>query len=228
MQPPKPATAPMPNPNAYPQPEIDAVYRAIRERRDVRHFAPGPIGPDQLGRFLAAAHNGPSVGLMQPWRFVRIADPALRQAIHAEVDAERLRTADALGERSGEFMRLKVEGVLTCAEVLVVGLVDRREDYVFGRRTMPEMDLASAACAIQNFWLAARAEGIGVGWVSLFDPERLRALCGMPPGSQPIAVLCVGHVESFYPAPMLELEGWDRRRELAEILYQDRWGQPAP
>lgn len=215
-----------PNSHAYPPDQIDAVYRAIRERRDVRHFVPGPIDPDQLTRFIAAAHNGPSVGLMQPWRFLRITDPALRQAIHAEVDAERLRTADALGARSGEFMRLKVEGILTCGEILVVGLIDRREDYVFGRRTMPEMDLASAACAIQNFWLAARAEGIGVGWVSLFDPERLRALCGMPAGSQPIAVLCLGHVAEFYPAPMLEIEGWDRRRALADVVFENRWDVP--
>ncbi|GGZ06349.1 5,6-dimethylbenzimidazole synthase [Pseudoduganella plicata] len=214
----------MHNPNAYPPDQIEAVYRAIRERRDVRHFVPGPIGQDQLARFIAAAHNGPSVGLMQPWRFLRITDPALRRAIHAEVDAERLRTAAALGERSGEFMRLKVEGILTCGEVLVVGLIDRREDYVFGRRTMPEMDLASAACAIQNFWLAARAEGIGVGWVSLFEPERLRELCAMPPGSQPIAVLCVGHVAEFYPAPMLEMEGWDARHALADIVFENRWG----
>jgi len=210
--------------HAYPQQQIDGVYRAIRERRDVRHFRAGALAPGQLERFLAAAHAGPSVGLMQPWRFIRIADRALRQAIHAHVDAERALTAEALGQRAGEFMRLKVEGILACAEVLVVGLIDERERYVFGRRTMPEMDLASASCAIQNFWLAARAEGIGMGWVSLFDPHHLRALCGMPAGSQPIAVLCVGQVEQFYTAPMLEQEGWDQRRPLAQILYEDRWG----
>jgi 5,6-dimethylbenzimidazole synthase len=97
---------------------------------------------------------------------------------------------------------------------------------VFGRRTMPRMDLASCACAIQNFWLAARAKGIGVGWVSLFEPEFLRELCGMPAGAEPIAVLCVGHVEAFYPAPMLEAEAWDRRRPLAEMVYEDAWGRP--
>ena len=220
-------SSPNATPHAYPPEQIEAVYRAIRERRDVRHFIPGPIDPAQLTRFIGAAHNGPSVGLMQPWRFVRITDPALRQAIHAEVDAERIRTAEALNERSAEFMRLKVEGVLTCGEVLVVGLIDRREDFIFGRRTMPEMDLASASCAIQNFWLAARAEGIGVGWVSLFDPDRLRELCGMPAGSQPIAVLCVGHVAEFYPAPMLEMEGWDRRRALADVVFENRWDGPA-
>ena len=214
------------NPHAFSDAEIEGVYRAIRERRDVRHFKPGPLEDGQLLRFIAAAHNGPSVGLMQPWRFIRIASAALRASIHQHVNEERIKTAEALGKRAEEFMQLKVEGILACAEVLVVGLVDKRDNYVFGRRTMPEMDLASASCALQNFWLAARAEGIGAGWVSMFDPQRLREICGMPEGSQPIAVLCVGQVEEFYTAPMLELERWDRRRTLNEIMFQDQWGNP--
>jgi 5,6-dimethylbenzimidazole synthase len=214
------------NQNAFAPLEIQGVYRAIAERRDMRHFLATPVDPEQLARFLEAANAAPSVGLMQPWRFIRIADRTLREKIHAHVEEERVLTAHALGQRSEEFMRLKVEGILDCGEVLVVGLMDERERYVFGRRTMPQMDLASAACAIQNFWLAARAEGIGVGWVSLFDPERIRALCKMPPGSLPIAVLCVGHVEKFYPAPMLETERWDRRQPLSGLLYEDTWGTP--
>jgi 5,6-dimethylbenzimidazole synthase len=215
------------NPHAFSQPEIDGVYRAIRERRDVRHFKPGPLEAGQLQRFIAAAHNGPSVGLMQPWRFIRITQPELRAQIHRHVNEERIKTAEALGKRAEEFMQLKVEGILACAELLVVGLVDKRDQYVFGRRTMPEMDLASASCALQNFWLAARAEGIGAGWVSMFDPQRLRDICGMPEGSQPIAVLCVGHVDEFYTAPMLELEKWDQRRPLSDILFENRWDNPA-
>jgi 5,6-dimethylbenzimidazole synthase len=212
------------NRHAFSEAEIEGVYRAIRERRDVRHFKPGPLEDGQLLRFIAAAHNGPSVGLMQPWRFIRIASAELRASIHQHVNEERIKTAEALGKRAEEFMQLKVEGILACAEVLVVGLVDKRENYVFGRRTMPEMDLASASCALQNFWLAARAEGIGTGWVSMFDPQRLREICGMPEGSQPIAVLCVGQMEEFYTAPMLELERWDQRRPLSEIMFQDQWG----
>jgi len=215
------------NDKAFSPEEIAGVYRAIRERRDMRHFLPAPLEREQLLRFLDAANRAPSVGLMQPWRFIRIADRALRERIHAHVEAERLLTARALGQRADEFMRLKVEGILDCAEVLVVGLMDGREPYVFGRRTMPQMDLASASCAIQNFWLAARAEGIGVGWVSLFDPDELRTLCGMPEGSLPIAVLCVGHVDRFYEQPMLEAERWDRRRPLAGMLFEDSWGTPA-
>lgn len=215
------------NPHAFSDAEIAGVYRAIRERRDVRHFKPGPLEPGQLQRFIAAAHNGPSVGLMQPWRFIRIASADLRSRIHQHVNEERIKTAEALEQRAEEFMQLKVEGILACAEVLVVGLIDKRENYVFGRRTMPEMDLASASCALQNFWLAARAEGIGAGWVSMFDPQRLREICGMPEGSQPIAVLCVGQVEAFYSAPMLELERWDQRRPLGDIMFEDRWDNPA-
>lgn len=211
--------------NQFTPEEIAAVYRAIRERRDMRHFSAEPLAPGQLERLIAAAHMAPSVGFMQPWRFLRIADRALRERIHALVDAERVLTAQALGERAEGFMQLKVEGVLSCAELLVVGLTDGREQYVFGRRTMPEMDLASASCAIQNMWLAARAEGIGLGWVSIFDPEQLRALCGMPEGSKPIAILCIGPVAEFYPAPMLETEGWDTRRALGELVYENTWGQ---
>ncbi|HJV00689.1 MAG TPA: 5,6-dimethylbenzimidazole synthase [Burkholderiaceae bacterium] len=215
------------NPLAFDDAEIAGVYRAIRERRDIRHFSSDPLEPGQLERFIAAAHAGPSVGLMQPWRFIRIASAERRARIHAHVNEERILTAQALGKRAEEFMQLKVEGILTCAEVLVVGLMDQRDNFVFGRRTMPEMDLASAACALQNFWLAARAEGIGVGWVSMFDPQRLRELCAMPEGSQPIAVLCVGQVPEFYRAPMLELERWDTRRPLAEVMFEDSWGNSA-
>ncbi len=208
----------------FPPPDIAAVYRAIRERRDMRHFSGGQLAPGQLMRLLEAAHMGPSVGFMQPWRFLRIGQRALRERIHAHVEQERLRTAEALEQRGDAFMQIKVEGILACAELIVVGLSDLREPYIFGRRTMPQMDLASAACAIQNLWLAARAEGIGMGWVSLFDPVVLRELCGMPPGSDPIAILCLGPVDAFYPAPMLETEGWDSRRKLQDLVYQDRWG----
>jgi 5,6-dimethylbenzimidazole synthase len=160
---------------------------------------------------------------MQPWRFLRITDVRLREALHDLVEQERVRTADALGERSDEFMRLKVEGILTCAEVLVVALGDDRERHVFGRRTMPYMDLASAACAIQNLWLAARAEGLGMGWVSMFEPKELATLLDLPSGSEPIAVLCLGPVTEFYPRPMLVDEGWATARPLSELLHENTW-----
>ncbi len=205
--------------------EREAVYRAIRERRDMRHFVPGAVPPLVLARLLEAAHCAPSVGLMQPWRFIRICDPTLRSEIAALVEEERCNTARALGEREEEFMRLKVEGVRECAELLVVALADQREQHVFGRRTLPEMDLASVSCAIQNLWLAARAEGLGMGWVSLFDPVVLADLLGMPAGSQPVAVLCLGQVDAFYPRPMLQDSGWAEPRSLHDLLSTDGWTQ---
>jgi len=203
--------------------EIDAVYKAISERRDIRHFLDDPIDPEILTRILQAAHLAPSVGFMQPWRFIRITDANLRTKIYQLVEQERIKTADALEEREDEFMRLKVEGIRECGELLVVALMNNRGQHVFGRRTMPEMDLASTACAIQNMWLASRVEGIGMGWVSLFDPEQLRLLLEIPTGAKPIAVLCLGHVEAFYPKPMLELEGWDSRKKLKDIVFENLW-----
>ena len=211
--------------HAFSPEERAAVYRAIAERRDMRHFAGGEVAPELLTRLLQAAHQAPSVGLMQPWRFIRITRPELRESIHGLVEAERVRTAEALGERSDAFMRLKVEGIRECAELLVAALMDGREAHVFGRRTLPQMDLASLACALQNLWLAARAEGLGMGWVSLFDPLELAQLLGMPAGSQPVAVLCLGPVSEFYDKPMLVQEGWAREQALDELVFSDQWGQ---
>lgn len=213
------------NDHAFTPDERAAVYRAIAARRDMRHFTGGEVAPELLFRLLQAAHQAPSVGLMQPWRFIRITRAELRDDIHGLVEAERVRTAEALGERSDEFMRLKVEGIRDCAELLVAALMEGREAHVFGRRTLPQMDLASLSCAIQNLWLAARAEGLGLGWVSLFDPVALAELLGMPVGSQPVAVLCLGPVSEFYDKPMLVQEGWASERPLEQLLFTDRWGQ---
>ncbi|TIH08416.1 5,6-dimethylbenzimidazole synthase [Pseudomonas leptonychotis] len=212
--------------HAFSPAERAAVYRAIAERRDMRHFSGGEVAPELLARLLEAAHQAPSVGLMQPWRFIRITRPALRESIHGLVAEERERTAEALGERSDEFMQLKVEGIRDCAELLVVALMEGREAHVFGRRTLPEMDQASLACAIQNLWLAARAEGLGMGWVSLFEPQALADLLGMPAGSKPLAVLCLGPVTQFYDAPMLMQQGWATPRPLSELLFENQWGTP--
>ncbi|MCP6699458.1 5,6-dimethylbenzimidazole synthase [Pseudomonas donghuensis] len=213
------------NEHAFTEAERAAVYRAIGERRDMRHFSGGEVAPELLARLLEAAHQAPSVGLMQPWRFIRITQRELRQRIQALVEEERLRTAQALGERSDDFMKLKVEGINDCAELLVATLMDEREAHIFGRRTLPEMDLASLSCAIQNLWLAARAEGLGMGWVSLFEPQALAELLGMPAGAKPLAILCLGPVQAFYPAPMLVLEGWTTARPLHDMLFENHWGE---
>ncbi|MGB8406265.1 MAG: 5,6-dimethylbenzimidazole synthase [Mycobacterium sp.] len=208
----------------YSDTERAAVYRVMAERRDMRHFVPNSHVPEQvLRRILEAAHMAPSVGLMQPWRFLRITDAATRNAIKALVDTERLQTAEALGPREAEFLALKVEGIGDCAELLVVALGEHREKHIFGRRTMPHMDLASVSCAIQNMWLAARAEGLGMGWVSLFEPTDLAELLGLPDGAEPIAVLCLGPVPEFPDRPELEIVGWTTARPLDELVYTDNW-----
>ena len=189
----------------------------------MRHFVPLPVDPQTLRRLLDAAHAAPSVGLSQPWRFIRITRPPLRRQIHELVQQERQRTAEALKERGEEFLRLKIDGVLECGELLVVAVRDGGDREVFGRRTLPEMDIASAACAIQNLWLAARAEGLGMGWVSIFDPQALARLLEFPHGVRPMAVLCLGHVEKFYSAPMLVLEQWRNPRPLEELVYENTW-----
>ncbi|AGB26024.1 cob(II)yrinic acid a,c-diamide reductase [Mycobacterium sp. JS623] len=215
--------------HAFSATERTAVYRAIAERRDMRRFVPGAEVPeDVLARLLQAAHAAPSVGLMQPWRFIRITDADLRGRIHALVDEERMRTAEALGRRGDQFLTLKVEGILECAELFVVALADGRQDHVFGRRTLPQMDLASVSCAIQNLWLAARAEGLGLGWVSIFDPVRLGALLAMPDGAEPVAILCLGPVPNFPPRPQLEIDHWTFGRPLSEFVSENGWTAPAP
>jgi len=212
---------------AYSAQERDAIYRVIAERRDMRHFRSDPVDPDIIKRMLVAAHHAPSVGLMQPWRFLQISDNGLRQKLYELVNEERLRTAEAMGQRKAEFMKLKVEGILDCAEVIVAALPDGREKYVFGRRTLPEMDLASVSCAIQNMWLVARAEGIGMGWVSMFDPEKLAKMLNMPVNSKPVAILCIGHVDRFYDRPMLVEEQWAEERPLEEFIYENYWPEAA-
>ncbi|WP_051464820.1 5,6-dimethylbenzimidazole synthase [Carnimonas nigrificans] len=216
----------MPMEWAFPADQKEGVYRAIYERRDVRHFKAGAIAEEVLNRIIDAGLAAPSVGYMQPWRFVRIQQASLREEIFQLAEHERQQTAAALGERKEEFLRLKTDGIRECAEVIVVLLCDHRERYIFGRRSMPHMDLASASCAIQNMWLAARAEGIGLGWVSLFDPDELRALLKAPNGAEPIAILCLGHVERFDERPLLETAGWDSHRERADVLMTDQWITP--
>ncbi|HEY9277205.1 MAG TPA: 5,6-dimethylbenzimidazole synthase [Methylotenera sp.] len=208
--------------------EIATVYRVIAERRDMRHFLPTPVDPETLTRILQAAHQAPSVGLMQPWRFIRVSDSSIRNSIHQLVDEERKLTAQAIGEyentaRMAEFLRLKVEGILDCGELLVATLCNKREEHIFGRRTLPEMDIASVSCAIQNMWLAARAEGLGMGWVSIFDPAKLGALLNIPTDAKPIAILCVGHVNTFYNEPMLIETGWRKAKPLADMVMENQW-----
>ena len=211
--------------HSFSEEEKAAVYKAMRLRRDMRHFNSAPLDPSILNNILYAANLAPSVGLMQPWRFIRVHNVSVRQQLHKIVQQECEKTAAALGGRKNEFLKLKVEGILSCSEVVVAALQDKREEHVFGRRTMPEMDLASLSCAIQNMWLAARAEGIGMGWVSLFEPQQLIELFKMPKGSKPVAILCIGHVDEFYEKPMLIMEKWTESTPIEEKIFDNYWGE---
>ena len=210
--------------NLFTEQEASAVYRAIRKRRDIRHFSSSTcIDAQTLERLLQAAHQAPSVGLMQPWRFIRISDAILRERIACLVADEREATAEALGERSTDFLRLKVEGVRECAELLIAVLAPD-DGTVFGRRTLPyEMALCSVACAIQNLWLAARVENLGLGWVSMFDPAALSRLLDIPTQGKPVAILCLGAEEFFYSRPMLEQENWRQGLPLNEMIFENHW-----
>ena len=213
--------------HSYSESEKQAVYRVIKERRDMRHFTNEALEDGLLMRLLTVANQAPSVGLMQPWRFIRITDNTLKAAIKTLVETERNITADLLNQRKNDFLKLKVEGISECAELIMVALPEGREKHLFGRRTMPDMDLASVACAIQNMWLAARAEGIGLGWVSLFDPIELANLLNMPEDSRPIALLCIGHVEQFYEKPMLIEQNWAKAAEIESFLFENTWQEVA-
>jgi 5,6-dimethylbenzimidazole synthase len=213
--------------HSFSEAEIAAVYRAIYERRDMRHFLPDPLPRELLARLIDAAHNAPSVGYMQPWRILHITDRRLREQIRALAEVERLRTAAALPSRNEEFLQVKIEGIRECGELLVVALMHGREQHIVGRRTLPEMDVASVGCAIQNMWLAAHAEGVGLGWVSFFDPAKLAELLEMPAGAKPVAILCLGKVAAFYPRPMFEDAGWGKRLARQSVIFENRWPEDA-
>lgn len=216
----------VPGPRYFTAAERDAFYDVLAARRDMRHFRrDARVDERVLQRILQAAHRAPSVGLMQPWRFLRVLDPKLRTSISKIVERERLATSHVLEARSQEFLRLKVEGVRDCAELLVVALAPD-DGTIFGRRTMPqEMALCSVGCAVENLWLAARAENLGLGWVSMFEPRPLAELLQFPEGALPVGILCVGPVMDFYPAPMLEIEQWRRGRPLDKMVYTNKWEQ---
>ena len=208
--------------------ERRAVYRAIYERRDIRsQFLPDPIPPCVLGRILDAAHHGPSVGFMQPWDFIVIHDQAVRQAVHAcFLEANRRAAELYAGERRALYDSLKLEGIRE-APVNICVTCDRlrQKGAGVGRQTDAATDLYSTVCAIQNLWLAARAESLGVGWVSILDFDHLRSLLAIPAEVVPVAYLCVGYVSAFPDCPELEAAGWESRERLSRLIHFDSWGR---
>ncbi len=215
--------------HAFSPDERAAVYRAIFERRDCRHFLPDPLPDDLVGRLLVAAHHAPSVGFMQPWNFVVIRSPEVRSRIKGAFERANAEAAGRFeGDRAGAYRSLKLEGI--CESPLNLCITcdrSRHGPVVLGRTSQPEMDLYSTVCAVQNLWLAARAEGVGIGWVSILDPADLREILGLPAPVVPVAYLCLGRVEAFPPTPELQRHGWLDRIDLRPLVFEDRWGNPA-
>ena len=217
--------------HAFTAEERQGLYRAIYERRDVRsQFLPTPIPDEVLARLLHAAHHAPSVGFMQPWDFVLIKDLAVRQQVKGlfdEANQAAARRFAAEGDRRAPlYPRLKLEGILDSPLNLCI-TCDRRRGgpTVLGRTAILEMDLFSACLAVQSLWLAARAEGVGIGWVSILDNQRLAEVLQLPEHIYPLAYLCIGYVSEFLPEPELQRLGWQQRLPLGELVHLDQWNQ---
>jgi len=214
---------------AFPAAEREALYAVIGARRDVRRFRPDPVDEATLRRVLTAAHRAPSVGHSQPWRFIVVRDQELRTRAGLLADRERLRQAGLLApEAARRLLDLQLEGVRE-APVGVVVCCDRRTPAagVLGRATFADADMWSCATAIQNLWLAARAEGLGLGWVTLFRPEELAGLVGLPEGVETLGWLCLGWPDERPPDPGLERAGWSKRLPLDDVVFADRWPEGA-
>jgi 5,6-dimethylbenzimidazole synthase len=216
---------------AFSAAERDAVQRCILNRRDVRgQFLPTPIPDEILARLLNAAHHAPSVGFMQPWDFIVVKDAAVKRKVRDAFEVAHHEAADMFqDDKQKTYRQLKLEGIVE-APVGICITCDRNRTgpVVIGRTHQPEMDLYSAVCAVQNLWLAARADNIGVGWVSIIKHDDLRAALGIPASIQPIAYLCVGYVSHFFDKPELEAAGWLPRTPLADVVWTDRWNQRDP
>jgi 5,6-dimethylbenzimidazole synthase len=226
---PKHTAAPGRNENGhFSEEEREAVYRAIFERRDVREkFLPTPIPDEVLSRLLLAAHHAGSVGFMQPWNFLVIREAATKRSVKKLFrQANDIAAAKFQGDRGSLYRRLKLEGIEEAPVSLCVTCSRQRGGkHVLGRDTVPETDLYSTCCAIQNLWLAARAEGIGVGWVSILDHHALKQVLGIPRPIKVVAYLCLGYVSEFASRPDLELAGWRPRLPLDQLVHYGRWGK---
>lgn len=215
--------------NGYSDIERAAIYRVIRERRDVRTgYLPGALDDGTIERLLRAAHNAPSVGLMQPWRFIVVRDAGLRAAVHGNfLEANSAAAAIYRGERAEFYSGLKLEGLLEAPQHLcVVCDGTSQQGHGLGRHTIPQSAAYSVVCAVQNLWLAARAEGVGVGWISIVDPPGIKKLLRIPEHMDLVAYLCLGYVRKFAATPDLERAGWEFRVDAASLIRADFFDQP--
>lgn len=211
--------------------EKRGLYRAIYERRDVRsHFLPDPVPDDVLRRILDAAHHAPSVGFMQPWDFILIRDQSIRNQVRENFErANQQASAIYEGEKRTLYDNLKLAAIVESPlNVCVTCDHHRTKGAGLGRQSNPTTDLYSTVCAVQNLWLAARAESLGVGWVSILDLEALKATLQIPPEVTPVAYLCIGYVSEFGSQPDLEKRGWEHREALANLIHNDQWHAKDP
>jgi len=205
----------------------EGLYSAIYGRRDVRQFKPDPVPAHALEKILNAAHNAGSVGFMQPWNFIVIDDHDIKKKIvknFSEANEEASRHFS--GERKELYSSLKLEGILE-APINICVTCDRERSgpHVLGRNTVPDTDIFSTCCAVQNLWLAARAEGLGVGWVSILSMKKLKSVLNIPEGIVPVAYLCVGYTDHFLKQPLLEKVGWAKRVPLENLIYHNQWNE---
>lgn len=215
------------NHNGFSEEEKRGLYRAIHERRDVRsQFLPDPIPSAVLARLIEAAHHAPSVGFMQPWDFLLIDSVEVRERVLGIFERENERAAQNYeGERGQTYRSLKLQGILESPLNLCI-TCDRSRGgpKVLGRNTIVETDLFSTCLAVQNLWLAARSEGIGVGWVSILDQDELAQVLALPKDVYPLAYLCLGYVSEFLNEPELQAKGWRNRLPLGELIHRNVWG----
>ncbi|MGE4427312.1 MAG: nicotinate-nucleotide--dimethylbenzimidazole phosphoribosyltransferase [Solirubrobacteraceae bacterium] len=213
----------------FPDADRDALAEIIASRRDIRRFRPDPVSDATVERLLTAAHRGPSVGLMQPWRFIVVREQQTRLEMRNLAQRERLKQAEKFGNRARHFLDQKIEGIIE-APLGIVVCCDHGDPgvEVLGRGTIPEADIHSVACAIQNLWLTARAEGLGLGWVSFYEREDLRALLGIPDRVDPMAWLCIGWPDERPVRPGLESAGWAERAPLDVVVMPERWPDEDP
>ncbi|MCF6368427.1 5,6-dimethylbenzimidazole synthase [Rhizobium halophilum] len=213
---------------AFSDDERLAIYKAIETRRDVRdQFLPVPLSDDLVRRLLGAAHAAPSVGFMQPWNFLLIRDRDLLERAHQAFQRANEEAAEMFSdEKQALYRSLKLEGIRKAPlSICVTCDPDRAGPVVLGRTHNPRMDVYSTVCAVQNLWLAARAEGVGVGWVSIFHEADIRTLLGIPERVEIVAWLCLGYVSELYEQPELAVKGWRQRLPLEELVFHDRWGE---
>jgi 5,6-dimethylbenzimidazole synthase len=208
--------------------EKEAIYNVMYKRRDVRTFLPDPISPDIIERVLQAAHHAPSVGFMQPWNFILAASPEIKEQLAWAAEKERKALAIHYeDERKTKFLKLKVEGIKQAPlTICVTSDPTRGGSHVLGRNSIPETDILSVACAIQNMWLATCAEGLAMGWVSFYKKNDVRDILQIPPHIDPVALISIGYTNEYPTSPILEQVNWEKRRSLKNLVFHDKWGNP--